>query len=168
MEANDIKSCSLPTCNAESWIYANNIYKEGNTPKVGAIIVWAKGKIGNAKDGAGHVGFVEAVNKDGSIEVSQSAYGGKRWYTQTIKKPYSKIGYSLVGFIYSPNDFEDKLKYTGTFPTLPSRGYFKKGDKGTQVKNLQKFLNWANDDKLSVDGTIGDKTIASVKKISWY
>lgn len=53
--------------------------------------------------------------------------------------------------------------YTGTFPTLPSRGYFKSGDKGTQVKNLQKFLNWANDAKLSVDGIVGSKTIAQVK-----
>ena len=34
---------------------------------------------------------------------------------------------------------DTKKGYTGTFPTLPTRGYFKKGDKGTQVKNLQKF-----------------------------
>jgi hypothetical protein len=53
--------------------------------------------------------------------------------------------------------------YTGTFPTLPSRGYFKKGDKGTQVKNLQKFLNWANDCKLSTDGVIGNNSISQVK-----
>lgn len=162
MEANKITSCQLPTCNAESWIYKNTYYEEGNTPKVGSVIVWAKGKIGNAEDGAGHVGFVEAVNADGSIVVTQSAYKGTAWYVQTLKKPYSKVGYTLVGFIYSPNNFEEG--YKGTFPTLPSRGYFKKGDKGTQVKNLQKLLNWANNDKLSVDGVIGDKTIASVKK----
>ena len=54
--------------------------------------------------------------------------------------------------------------YTGTFPTLPSRGYFKKGDKGTQVKNLQKFLNWALDLNLVVDGIIGDATINAVKR----
>lgn len=55
-----------------------------------------------------------------------------------------------------------KKTYSGTFPTLPSRGYFKKGDKGTQVKNLQKFLNWAVNAKLVVDGEVGDKTIAAV------
>lgn len=54
--------------------------------------------------------------------------------------------------------------YTGTFPTLPSRGYFKKGDKGTQVKNLQKFLNWALNEKLDVDGIIGSKSIKAIKK----
>lgn len=61
-------------------------------------------------------------------------------------------------------DGESSNTYTGTLPTLPSRGYFKKGDKGTQVKNLQKFLNWALDGKLGVDGIIGDKTIKAVKK----
>lgn len=60
-------------------------------------------------------------------------------------------------------DTDEKKTYTGTFPTLPSRGYFKKGDTGTQVKNLQKFLNWANDCKLGVDGVIGDNTISQVK-----
>lgn len=66
--------------------------------------------------------------------------------------------------------------YSATFPTLPSikykdskgkthtRTYFDKGDKGTQVKNLQKFLNWANGTSLTVDGIVGPKTIAQVKK----
>ena len=57
-----------------------------------------------------------------------------------------------------------KKKYSKAFPTLPSRGYFKSGDRGQQVKNLQNFLNWANGDKLVVDGVIGPKSIASVKK----
>ena len=53
--------------------------------------------------------------------------------------------------------------YQGTYPTLPSRGYFKKNDRGTQVKNLQKLLNWLNGSKLSVDGIAGNKTIEQVK-----
>lgn len=57
----------------------------------------------------------------------------------------------------------DKDTYKGIFPTLPSRSYFKKWDKGIQVKYLQEFLNWANDAKLSMDSIIGDKTIAQVK-----
>lgn len=56
-----------------------------------------------------------------------------------------------------------KKTYTGTFPTLPSRGYFKKGDKGTQVKNLQKFLNWYGDNKLTVDGVFGSNTYVAVR-----
>lgn len=57
-----------------------------------------------------------------------------------------------------------KSAYSGTFPKLPKRGYFKKGDKGTQVKNLQKFLNWWGNYKLKVDGKCGKKTIKAVKK----
>lgn len=55
-------------------------------------------------------------------------------------------------------------KYAGTFPKLPERGYFEDGDEGTQAKNLQKFLNWYGNYGLKVDGIIGEKTIAAVKK----
>lgn len=58
---------------------------------------------------------------------------------------------------------EPKKGYTGTFPSLPKRGYFANVDSGTQVKNLQKFLNWAIDAGLTVDGAMGPKTIAAVK-----
>ena len=54
--------------------------------------------------------------------------------------------------------------YYGTFPTLPSRGYFKKGDRGTMVKRLQAFLNWSIEADLTKDGIIGDATIEAVKK----
>ena len=57
--------------------------------------------------------------------------------------------------------------YSGVLPVLPERGYFKKGDKGKQVKLLQKFLNWANTGsivkKLKVDGQYGDNTCKAVK-----
>lgn len=55
-----------------------------------------------------------------------------------------------------------KKKYRGTFPKLPARGYFTKGDTGTQVRNLQNFLNWATDADLDVDGYLGALTIAAV------
>lgn len=59
---------------------------------------------------------------------------------------------------------ETKQKYTGTFPSLGLKGYLKKGDKGEQVKNLQRFLNWATGSKLSIDGSFGDKTRNAVIK----
>ena len=58
---------------------------------------------------------------------------------------------------------KEKKGYTGAFPKLPKRGYFKKGDKGKQVKNLQKFLKWYGY-KISVDGKCGKSTIKAVKK----
>ncbi len=56
-----------------------------------------------------------------------------------------------------------KKAYSGTFPKLPKRGYFKKGDKGTQVKNLQKFLKWYRY-SIKVDGKYGKNTVKTVKK----
>lgn len=56
-----------------------------------------------------------------------------------------------------------KKVYTGTIPKLPTRGYFKTGDSGAQVKLLQKFLNWYGDYKLVVDGVFGPATEKSVK-----
>lgn len=57
-----------------------------------------------------------------------------------------------------------KKAYPGTFPKLPTRRYFKRGDKGTQVKYLQRFLNWYGKYNLTVDGVIGSKTIIAVEK----
>ena len=54
--------------------------------------------------------------------------------------------------------------YTGSFPTLPKRGYFKKGDSGDNVKKLQKFLNWYNSRDIAVDGVIGGNTIDAVTR----
>jgi len=54
--------------------------------------------------------------------------------------------------------------YTGTFPVLPKRGYYEVGNKGTNVKRIQLFMNWALDARLDVDGIFGVKTEAAVKK----
>lgn len=64
-----------------------------------------------------------------------------------------------------------KKKYSGVLPTLPPRGYYKLGDGyntltnyKTQIKRLQKFLNWAIGANLTVDGKYGEKTAAAVAK----
>ena len=54
--------------------------------------------------------------------------------------------------------------YYGALPTLPSRGYFKKGDQGLMVRRLQAFLNWSIEADLDKDGIIGEATITAVKK----
>lgn len=77
-----------------------------------------------------------------------------------IIKTLEQMGFKNAGEL----KIAAKKKYSGVFPTLPKRGYFKLGDSGTQVKRLQKFLNWAIDAGLKVDGELGSKTIAAVKK----
>jgi len=84
----------------------------------------------------------------------------RKWYGDESKS----MNKSCCSSYYDYFGISKITTYTGTFPTLPSRGYFKKGDKGTQVKNLQKFLNWALNLKLDVDGIIGNKTISAIKQ----
>jgi len=62
-------------------------------------------------------------------------------------------------------------KYSGEFPKLPSRGYYTIGDGyevnttyAPEVKKIQKFLNWACDASLTVDGKYGKNTGDAVRK----
>lgn len=76
--------------------------------------------------------------------------------TSTVKKVVSKVTGN---------------KYSGTFPVLPPRGYYTLGDGyqaltdyTTQIKRLQKFLNWCMDGELlEVDGDYGKETEAKVR-----
>lgn len=53
-----------------------------------------------------------------------------------------------------------KGTYTGVIPT-PT---IKRGSRGQNVQNLQKFLNWYGGYGLSVDGIAGRKTVEAIKK----
>lgn len=60
--------------------------------------------------------------------------------------------------------------YSGIFPVLPSRGYFKYGDGittltsyKTQIKRVQRLVNWINDGSIDVDGQYGSDTRSAVK-----
>lgn len=132
------KKHNLSKANAENW-WSNTSdgYERGQTPKVGAVMCWRKGKAGNSSDGAGHVAIVEKINSDGSVTYSNSNYGGTRFYTKTLKAPY-KLGsaYTFQGFIYLPITFDEPKKDS----FFPSRGYFKKGDISENVGKIAKFM----------------------------
>ena len=93
--------------NAENW-WANtkDEYVRGQTPKLGSVICWRKGEAADITDGAGHVAVVEEIHSDGSITVSASAYGGKRFYLQTLKPPFV-LGkaFTFQGFIHIPFEY---------------------------------------------------------------
>lgn len=58
--------------------------------------------------------------------------------------------------------------YPGPWPEIPSRGYFQKGDTGSEVEKLQNFLIWMDADCLSTygaDGIIGYETLTAVKLV---
>lgn len=113
----------LPACNAENWFSTaqKNGFGVGQTPKLGAVIVWRAGSTNNGADGAGHVAVVEQIKPNGDIVVSQSAYGGERFYLTTLTKASGYIYSSsrpLVGFIYCGIEFEDESELAVSDATI--------------------------------------------------
>lgn len=110
----------------------------------------------------------------------------KKWVAQwskkcTYKKPYTiwqnTDSLIICGRRFDGNLMEEALLtqpdaetvtktagYGGAFPSLPSRGYFRKWDKGAEVKKLQQFLNWYGGYGLAVDGIAGNLTESAVRK----
>ena len=104
------------------------------------------------------------------------------WVAQYARKcdykhPYMMWQYSSSGkvagipgridmnYLYGADDVKPHGKtYSGRLPALPHRGWFTSGDKGEQVKLLQKFLNWYfGYQRLAVDGEVGRLTMNAVK-----
>ena len=105
----------------------------------------------SAKDALGN-----SVTATHSFKVSSSGSTTKG-LGFACKKTGSSTGSNVVATVV-------KKAYSGTFPKLPKKGYFKKGDKGTQVKRLQKLLNWCGC-SVSTGGKYGTNTIKAVKKL---
>ena len=128
--------------------------KTGNTPKLGAIAVWAKGSPDIGEDGAGHVAIVEQIKSDGSIITSESGYGctPSFWTSHRYKESGNwgaDSSYKFLGFVYQPE-------------TPPVRA-LKKGDTGEDVKKLQEDLT--RNGYLpagQIDGIFGTYTLCAV------
>lgn len=153
----------LSRANAENWFGTKDGYARGKVPKVGAVVCWAKGKVGVGSDGAGHVAIVEEVKADGTIVTSNSGYKSTRFYLQTIKPPYNLTGYTFQGFIYIPVEFEVEKEVVKTVNI--ELNVLRKGSKGAQVKTLQRLL-LALGFKMGnygVDGSFGAATETAVK-----
>lgn len=121
-----------------------------------------------------HAGDVGFVMKKGSAQHTfiVEYVDGKTVHTiegnlsDMVKRYKRKIGYDKNenGLLFGNVEWNESKNYSGEYPKLPSRGYFKKGDKSTEVKKLQKFINWALDIKLAVDGSYGNITFNEVKR----
>lgn len=128
--------------NAEDW-YGNRAdgYQRGQRPRLGAVICWRKGRVGNGSDGAGHVAIVEKIFKDGSLLVSESGYkASKRFWTTKIPATFERKGYVFQGFIYNPAvPYDDKpahiLKSVDTVAREVIRGLW--GNGAERKKRLQ-------------------------------
>lgn len=98
----------LKPVNAERFIECKNPeLKVGQIPKVGACMVWSKGKTSSSSDGAGHVAIVEKVVSNTEVYTSESGWSSKKvFWNQTRKKGDGNWGekspYKFLGFIYNP------------------------------------------------------------------
>lgn len=100
---------SLSLGDAENWYGKDDGYQRGQTPKLGAVICWRRGTVGDDSDGAGHVAVVEKINADGSIETSNSAWNSTLFYMQTLTRESGYTWdsrYTFQGFIYNPVNFD--------------------------------------------------------------
>ena len=97
----------VPT-NAENFIQHKGSLEVGQTPKLGACMVWRRGATLSGSDGAGHVAIVEKVISDTEVVTSESGWNSSRpFWTQTRKKGSdgrwgSGSSYTFLGFIYNP------------------------------------------------------------------
>ena len=91
---------TFSTGDAEYWYNYADGYERGSQPALGAVLCLADGPY----SGAGHVAVVEVINPDGSIIVSESAYGAYYFQAETLYPPHylPVSGYVFQGFIYYP------------------------------------------------------------------
>lgn len=105
-------------------------FKTSPTPALGSMIVW------NHPGGGGHVGIVENIGPDGSIDISQSGYGSYdfKYNTYTKESNYSNSSNKLVGFVLQPRTYSQPYsaqvesstraaaRRRGSSTTIPSSG----------------------------------------------
>ncbi len=101
----------LPT-NAENFMKYKGDCESGQKPKLGACMVWRKGKTFTGSDGAGHVAIVEKIISETEVYTSESAYGSVAFWNQVRKKGIdgnwgAGSDYTFIGFIYNPAVKED-------------------------------------------------------------
>lgn len=155
------KTPKLSRRDAKDWYaYKADGYKRGKKPKLGAVICWSGGTRKK-----GHVAIVEDVFADGTILISQSGYGGPKFWLSRVKPPYNLSGYIFQGFIYLPLP-ENVLQKEDIIVNL-SLKQLSYGDKGYEVKTIQRILycyfNCPKD--FAIDGNFGKITKKYVKRV---
>lgn len=122
-----------------------------------------------------HTGIVTKVDKSYVYTIEGNTSGGSTVIANgggVCEKKYS-LGYSRIdGYgrpAYTPEKSTTVTKpiktstkaYSGIFPKVPP--IIKNGSKGTQVINLQRYLNWFGTYSLVIDGVAGKYTVNAIK-----
>ena len=163
----------LAPVNAENFIQYKGSCEVGQTPKLGACMVWRKGATLSGSDGAGHVAIVEKVISDTEVVTSESGWGSAAFWTQTRKKGTNGRwgageAYTFLGFIYNPAVSGEDTKPTTserkevTEVKLP---VLRQGSTGAQVKALQILLigYGYSCGSFGADGSFGPATDKAVR-----
>lgn len=114
-----------------------------------------------------HIGIIEKVSGNYviCIEGNTSKAGSQSNGGMVVRQ---RRIYSSICAVARPkwSDSKPDPKYTGKLPALPGRGWFQVGDKGEQVKLLQKFLVWCGFSvgSAGVDGEYGNATKNAVRE----
>ena len=146
----------LAPVNAENFMSYKGSCKTGMTPRVGACMVWKKGKTLSGSDGAGHVAIVEKVISDTEVITSESGWGStKVFWTQTRKKGSDGrwgcgSAYTFLGFIYNP-----AVKDDPTPAPAPAETSMQKF-----IRDIQRAIG------ASVDGIAGPETLSKTPTVS--
>lgn len=130
------------------------------TPTLGGCLVWSKGNANDGADGAGHVAICEAVNADGSIVTSDSAWKGPAFYQKirTGANWSQDSSYKYLGCIVNPGAIPDKR------PNVT----IKRGMNGPAVVWVQQLLTahgfggYLGDS--GIDGSFGPATERTVQR----
>lgn len=165
----------LPSTNAENLIAAAESagLACGKIPKLGALMAWAKGKAGNAADGAGHCAIVEDIQDGNTVITSESGWGSSKvFWCGRYPAPYAyRDGYTFLGFVYQP---ENQCKWISrgdkgeTVRIMQRRliaaGYLRKGEDDGDFGNITfgALLAYQMDNGIAVDGVCGP---ASCRKL---
>ena len=146
-----------------------NERKKQGLPCLGVILFRAGSKGGITWTAGGHyVAFSDYKVSNGKHYFYTKDSGGRHhdgWYCyETTMKGLIPQIWSAIPTNAKPQNATEPTTstvqaYSGTFPTPTIRN----GNKGTNVKNLQKYLNWYGNYKLVVDGIFGNNTLKAVK-----
>ena len=154
----DVKAVNVSSSMAKVWEYMGKGYD--------AVFLFRGGSRGGVCwTLQGHyVGMVDYRYKNNKHYLKAKDSGGRDndgWfaYETTMKGLIPQV---WVGKFDGSKPVPKPQRYTGSFPVLPERGFFKRGDEGAQVRHIQRFINWAVDYGLDVDGKYGPKTVRGV------
>lgn len=162
-------SCKyLRPVNAENFIQYASGLEVGQTPRLGACMVWRKGATLDGGDGAGHVAIVEKVVSSTEVYTSESGWNSTAFWNQTRKKGSDgnwgqSSAYHFLGFIYNPAP----CCKDGAVPSGGGGGTSGGGDSSdysAQIRQFQTYLKKAVAPDISVDGKAGSATYTAATK----